>query len=152
VNSLVSIRRLSCNFSFVEFDQDPSSPLIQSDKAFKIYLSCLQNIGQATSIPTAVERRDKLLASQTATVATKSEPLGVPASPETPASTSPVDHTSPETSMPHTSSQAIAKQVLSKADSSSIFPPPPTLDALKSPIAAEASQVSPIQVSIVESK
>lgn len=140
------------NFLFVEFDQDPLSPLLQSDKAFKIYISSLQNIGQTASIPTAVERRDSLLASQAATVAAKkSEPLEVPASPETLTSTSLVDHT-PETSMPHTSSQAIAKEVLSKTNSSPSFLPPPTLDALKSPIAADASQTSPIQVSIVESK
>jgi len=62
-----------------------------------------------------------------------------------------VDHT-PETSKPHTSSQAIAKEVLSKTNSSPTFLPPPTLDALKSPMAADASQTSPIQVSIVESK
>jgi ATP-dependent metalloprotease len=140
------------NFLFVEFDQDPSSPLLQSDKAFKIYISSLQNIGQTASIPTAVERRDSLLASQVATVAAKkSEPLEVPASSETVASTPLVDHT-PETSMPHTSSQAIAKEVLSKTNSSSAFLPPPTFDALKSPMAADASQTTPIQVSIVESK
>ncbi|KIM49122.1 hypothetical protein M413DRAFT_438280 [Hebeloma cylindrosporum] len=131
---------------------DPSSPLLQSDKAFKIYLSSLQNIGQTASIPTAVEKRDSLLASQAATVAAKtSEPPEVPASPETLAST-PMDHTSPQTSIPPTSSQAIAKEVLSKTNSSPSFLPPPTLDALKSPIAAEASQTSPIQGSIVERK
>jgi len=125
--------------------------LLQSDKAFKIYISSLQNIGQTASIPTAVERRDSLLASQAATVVgKKSEPLEVPASPEALASTS-LEHASTETSIPHTSSQSIAKEVLSKTNSSPSFLPPP-LDALKSPITADASQASPIQVSIVESK
>ncbi|KAJ7905489.1 ATP-dependent peptidase [Mycena olivaceomarginata] len=56
---------------------DPSSPLLHSSEAFRLYLTCLVNTGQSASVFPAVRRRDVLIAAH---------PLAVP-SPAAPADT-----------------------------------------------------------------
>ncbi|KAF8964682.1 ATP-dependent peptidase [Flammula alnicola] len=141
---------------------DPSSPLLQSAEAFKIYLTCLNNLEQTASIPDAAKKRDALLAAQQGTVVanqtasgahSEAVEAGQPA-PTTPSATTPSEATQsiPETSTQHPSSQTIAQQVMAKSDASGTVHPPHTLDALKAPHVGDSSQINPIQVSIVERK
>ena len=46
--------------------QDPSSPLLRSDRAFQLYLTSLLKTGLESSINSAVRRRESLLASSAA--------------------------------------------------------------------------------------
>ncbi|KDR81608.1 hypothetical protein GALMADRAFT_239667 [Galerina marginata CBS 339.88] len=135
---------------------DPASPLLKSDKAFKIYLTCLQNLGQSSSIGNGVQKRDNLLAAQAAT-ATAVDPLTVNTSEmivSEPTTTNRLDSPIMHSTIAQSSSQAIAQEVLAKTEGSASAPPPPqsTLESLRSPLAAESSQATPIQVSIVERK
>ncbi|KAF4614907.1 hypothetical protein D9613_003054 [Agrocybe pediades] len=133
---------------------DPASPLLKSEDAFKAYLTCLDNLGQASSITAAVEKRDQLLATQSASVAATEIPpvsdvvpdLSTAAkAPETPQASL------PQSGAPHSSSQAIAQEVLSRSEHSSTAPSSAP-SSFKSPLTGEASQSNPIQVSIVERK
>ncbi|KAJ3514840.1 hypothetical protein NLJ89_g2128 [Agrocybe chaxingu] len=132
-------------------DYDPSSPLLKSAEAFKLYLTCLEKVGQGAEINNAVNKRDKLLAEQGATVAATEPPSqkvdGTQASSTEPASANPPTS---EASSPLTSSQAIAQQVLNKSNVSTTSSSPS--DLLKAATSAESSQANPIQVTIVERK
>ena len=48
--------------------------MLKSPAAFKIYLTSLQNAGQSTSIPVAVQKRDSLLAAQETAVVDGTSP------------------------------------------------------------------------------
>jgi len=132
--------------------KDPSSPLLQSPEAFKIYLTCLEKVGQTSSINAAVGKRDELLATQVATIAAdqSSAAESSPAPLDTPAASPIVDTPSPEPSKAPSPSEVIAQQVLSKSTAqktSSSGPPVP--EVLKLAATGEG-QAAPIQVSIVE--
>jgi ATP-dependent metalloprotease len=72
--------------------QDPSSPLLQSQEAFKTYLECLVQTDQQL-VSAAVKRRDALLAAQS--------PLGAPSTTQTDAA----DANSPPTPPPPAAEQ-----------------------------------------------
>ncbi|KAF8212239.1 ATP-dependent peptidase [Mycena galopus ATCC 62051] len=84
---------------------DPSSPLLHSSEAFRLYLTCLVNTGQSASVFPAVRRRDVLIAAN---------PLLVPPT-AAPAKDS-ADSNSPGTASPPSSvlseSQIIGQSVL----------------------------------------
>jgi len=128
--------------------------LLKSEQAFKIYLTCLDNLGQASSISAAVQKRDELLASQSAVTAT----TDVPVPDVTPEISSAVDKLSTPPNAPllqspisSSSSQAIAQEVLSRSEHPASAPPSGHSTS-KSPLSGETSQTNPIQVSIVESE
>ncbi|TFK29935.1 ATP-dependent peptidase [Coprinopsis marcescibilis] len=125
---------------------DPSSPLLESPDAFKLYLSALVNTGQQATVFSAVRRRDSLLAQH--------HPLAaVEAKPESETATEEGSKSSQEASEPWTS-QEIAQQVLAEplVTSSTATPPPLASDASKLASATTAHPGEPIQVSIVERK
>jgi len=99
--------------SSLDFSQDPSSPLLQSDKAFQIYLTSLLKTGLESSVNPAVRRRDSLLASSTA----ESNHLVSPQTIEPPSSSSRSDGLSSSSQPLATSgpsrSQKVAQAVLS---------------------------------------
>jgi ATP-dependent metalloprotease len=65
-------------------DQDPKSPLLGSEPAFQLYLTCLINTNQQASVDAAVRRRDSLLAASGLTSVVNPQPAeDVPASPTT---------------------------------------------------------------------
>jgi ATP-dependent metalloprotease len=69
VNSCVpvsSIDRLYIDRFMHAIPQDPSSPLLRSDRAFQLYLTSLLKNGLESSINSAVRRRESLLASSAA--------------------------------------------------------------------------------------
>ncbi|KAF5330739.1 hypothetical protein D9619_005757 [Psilocybe cf. subviscida] len=135
---------------------DPSSPLLQSDEAFKIYLTCLQNLEQTAEISTAAQKRDALLAGETVAAASVPAAEAVEAgqvASETLVFTSTTDATQPPvtdaTQTPITNaastltpSQVIAQQVLAQSGASR---------GLQTPLATNGP-TDPIQVTIVERK
>ncbi|PPQ71976.1 hypothetical protein CVT24_008193 [Panaeolus cyanescens] len=135
----------------VEFD--PSSPLLKSEEAFKVYLTCLQNLNQPTAINAAVEKRDALLATQAVGQATSPEqPNGQQVAPESVEASSFASTPVEQTPSVQTSSQRIAHQVTSHATSPSINHPSVAAKTAK-PFASSGDNGSdPIQVSIVERK
>ncbi|KAF9482749.1 ATP-dependent peptidase [Pholiota conissans] len=140
---------------------DPSSPLLQSTEAFKIYLTCLSHTGNSSAIPVAAKKRDELLAVHgTSVVAAQTGRAPLPETDNTtqPSQVEADTSANPEISGPvastqptATPSQVIAQQVISKADGSTTSPTSP-LEGLKSPLSGNAGQAQPIQVSIVEQK
>ncbi|KAJ7109374.1 peptidase family M41-domain-containing protein [Mycena epipterygia] len=86
---------------------DPSSPVLHSSEAFRLYLTCLVNTGQPASVFPAVRRRDALIAAHPlATVADAvKESADVDSSSDSPAVTSPPTPTLTE-------SQIIGQSVL----------------------------------------
>ncbi|KAJ3561306.1 hypothetical protein NP233_g10271 [Leucocoprinus birnbaumii] len=157
---------------------DPSSPLLHSQEAFKIYLSSLVQTNQQSAINAAVRRRDSLLAAHplvttgptlnTATTAeaTADATTTTTTIPESAVSSSPVEPAPPtEPSMPASpasskppvsSSQEIAQSVLAGQPAASIASSAVNasqLAKLKSSFSGpEGSTENPIQVSIVERK
>ncbi|KAF8201840.1 ATP-dependent peptidase [Pholiota molesta] len=140
----------------VEFD--PSSPLLHSPEAFKMYLTSLSNIGNNSAIPAAAKKRDELLAAHGASVAaaqTGESQAAESTNASQPTSREPVDAANSETPQPTptstqpTPSQVIAQQVIAEADGSTI-PPSSSLKALKTGNDSQAQ--APIQVTIVEQK
>ncbi|KAK0483622.1 ATP-dependent peptidase [Armillaria novae-zelandiae] len=139
---------------------DSTSPLLRSEEAFQIYLTCLINTGQQNSVYSAARRRDSLLASSPAVVGqqapTPQEQTDASVATETgvsePHPTSvPEPVTTPPPITPR-SSQDIAKAVLSthttsSASASSLFS---NVDPAK--LASAFESIGPVQVSIVERK
>jgi ATP-dependent metalloprotease len=130
--------------------QDPSSPLLKDDAAFKLYLAALVRTGQQNTVFSAARRRDSLLAEHHPETAAAAQPEGLEAT------TSEGSSQSQEVPKPSTS-QSIAETVLAGASpgtassaASNIPPPHPTSDASKLPGTAAATPGEPIQVSIVE--
>ena len=114
--------------------QDPSSPLLHSAAAFKLYITCLLITGQQPSINPAVRRRDSLLVAHP--LATTSPTLAAPSSTtelETPAT-----------------SQEIAQAVLSAPPVNSTPSTESTPNLAKLAVGGEAASSNPIQVAIVE--
>ncbi|KAJ7452414.1 ATP-dependent peptidase [Mycena galericulata] len=72
---------------------DPSSPVLHSSEAFRLYLTCLVNTGQPASVFPAVRRRDALIAANPPTtpapVVAAKDSAGSDAPSSSPASTSP---------------------------------------------------------------
>ncbi|KAG7452520.1 ATP-dependent peptidase [Guyanagaster necrorhizus] len=136
---------------------DPTSPLLRSEEAFQIYLTCLINTGQQNSVYSAARRRDSLLASLPAVVnhqaPTPQEQPNATIAPETGVSESHAT-SSPEPNPPlpitPKSSQDIAKAVLSTHATSSSSPLLSNVDPAKLASAFEA--IGPVQVTIVERK
>jgi ATP-dependent metalloprotease len=124
---------------------------LQSAEAFKIYLTCLEKVGQSASINAAVKKRDELLAASGVSPVTNPAPSNAPQQPTQPASL-PTDPATAEPSKVQpvpTSSQVIADQVLSKPDAQGASSSrTPILDTFKS--SNNSSQNAPIQVTIVE--
>lgn len=130
--------------------------MLQSDEAFKIYLTCLQNLEQTAEISTAAQKRDALLAGETVAAASVPAAEAVEAgqvASETLVSTSTTDATQPPvtdaTQTPITNaastltpSQVIAQQVLAQSGASR---------GLQTPLATNGP-TDPIQVTIVERK
>ncbi|KAF9532978.1 ATP-dependent peptidase [Crepidotus variabilis] len=138
---------------------DPSSPLLQSPDAFKIYLTCLEKTGQSAAINAAVKRRDDLLTSQGVTIAvapnTTDKPSQIPEDVNIALSSTDASPAQPPTLplVTPTVSQVIAQQVLSKSNQLGATPPPPsTADALKLSTSGEPSRSGPMEVTIVERK
>lgn len=139
---------------------DSNSPLLRSEEAFQIYLTCLINTGQQNSVYSAARRRDSLLASSPAVVGhqapTPQEQTDASAATETGVSelyptSVPEPVTTPPPITPR-SSQDIAKAVLSthttsSASASSLFS---NVDPAK--LASAFESIGPVQVSIVERK
>lgn len=148
---------MSVSHSKIPRTQDPSSPLLQSTDAFKMYILSLYNASQASSIPAAAKKRDELLAAH-GTIAAGAQAVGKldtlqpTAGTENPTLTATPDKTQANTnseSQPN-SSETIAQQVMASAQSTA----KPTMESLKSPLTTNSSpaQTQPIQVSIVERK
>ncbi len=135
--------------------QDPSSPLLQSTEAFKMYILSLYNAGQTASIPVAAKKRDELLATHGtiaagAHVAEKldaQQPTTENAEPTLTASSDKTQATTNSESQP-SASELIAQQVMASAHSTA----KPAMESSKSPLTTNSSpaQTQPIQVSIVE--
>ncbi|KAF7304881.1 ATP-dependent peptidase [Mycena kentingensis (nom. inval.)] len=83
---------------------DPSSPLLHSGEAFRLYLTCLVNTGQSGSVFPAIRRRDSLIAANPLPANTTVDP--------SPA-TSPDGVKAPATTL--TDSHLIAQSVLANA-------------------------------------
>ncbi|KDQ33288.1 hypothetical protein PLEOSDRAFT_48395 [Pleurotus ostreatus PC15] len=116
---------------------DSSSPLLKSDEAFQLYLTALLRLGNPSSIPAAVRRRDSLLVGTGATT--------IP---------SQTEGSQGASGRPVSKSQEIADSVLSaQALGSTGTPVPPGSDMAKLAAAIQAaggSAAAPVQVSIVE--
>ncbi|TEB31311.1 ATP-dependent metallopeptidase Hfl [Coprinellus micaceus] len=138
---------------------DPTSPLLVSPEAFKLYLACLVNTDQRASVFSAVRRRDSLLAAhhpaaaEASSTVASTTPSESSAPEGTEAATTQTGAATPEVSKPLTS-QAIAESVLAgplvaPTGPSAATPPPAfiKLDGLGDKHSGE-----PIQVSIVERK
>uniref|UniRef100_A0A8H7Y5K6 AAA+ ATPase domain-containing protein n=1 Tax=Psilocybe cubensis TaxID=181762 RepID=A0A8H7Y5K6_PSICU len=132
---------------------DASSPLLKSDEAFRIYVTSLQNLDQASAISDAVTKRDGLLAAQTGATATVN--MSVPSDATNGQMSTQSNGTSSPVQTP-TSSEIIAQQVLSRPETSNHASPASqstsSTNPFKLPLASENSQAHPIQVSIVERK
>ncbi|KAK0197114.1 ATP-dependent peptidase [Armillaria mellea] len=139
---------------------DSTSPLLRSEEAFQIYLTCLINTGQQNSVYSAARRRDSLLASSPTVVSyqtpTPQEQTDASVATETGVSEPhPTSAAEPVTTPPPVtprSSQDIAKAVLSthttsSASASSLFS---NVDPAK--LASAFESIGPVQVSIVERK
>lgn len=85
-------------------DQDPTSPLLQSDDAFQIYLMALSDSSHSSSVMPAVRRREQLLRSLAPAIDTSQ-----PAS-EQVKEASAEDQAEPQTSVSR--SEEIAQQIL----------------------------------------
>lgn len=99
--------------------QDPSSPVLQSDKAFELYLSALAKNGLEPSINAAVRRRDGILAAGAVAATPSSDPTPQASSLESTPSTenhTPVTETpAPASPTPSTPSRSelVAQKILS---------------------------------------
>ncbi|KAJ4487958.1 ATP-dependent peptidase [Lentinula aciculospora] len=91
---------------------DPSSPLLHSEEAFRVYISCLVNTGQQAAVNPAIRRRDSLINAHPSSGSSTPESVensntslleGEPTTAETPASST----------LKVSSSQEIAQSVLS---------------------------------------
>lgn len=154
---------------------DPSSPLLHSQEAFKIYLSCLVQTNQQTAINAAVRRRDSLLAAHPLTTSgsavnanavteVSGEAATVPApEPAVPSSTESTPSAEPSAPAPSEApkqavspSQEIAQSVLSGQPAASVASGAVNASQfakLKGSFSGpEGSTENPIQVSIVERK
>ncbi|KAJ7774612.1 ATP-dependent peptidase [Mycena maculata] len=89
---------------------DPSSPVLHSSEAFRLYLTCLVNTGQAASVFPAVRRRDALLAANP--LATPAPTDAVKDSVDPNPTSSPTESTSPSPAPVLTESQIIGQSVL----------------------------------------
>lgn len=132
-------------------NQDPTSPLLQSDAAFEIYCRCLVKTGHEASINSAVRRRDSLLASALATAAANKSVIknNSDASTNVPSSTLPGE----TSKAPLTRSEQIARSVMagpteSISAGSSNTSPMTKLAGLWGSSAGGAS--NPLPVTIVE--
>lgn len=106
--------------------QNPTSPLLQSDEAFGIYLEALINSGLQSSVDLAVRRRESLLAALPADAATPATEMAaastsLPSSDTTHANVSNVaidsvvsSPNSFEPSAPQSRSQKVAAQLLAR--------------------------------------
>lgn len=138
--------------------QDPSSPLLHSEEAFRVYISCLVHTGQHSSVSAAVRRRESLLAAN---------PLPespAPRTPESAESTSLLEEestisaekaaTAATAAKTLSSSQEIAQNVMSGTNDP--IQQRPTKDAtlLTTPLSlgsgSAAASGTPIEVTIVE--
>ncbi|KAF7338299.1 ATP-dependent peptidase [Mycena venus] len=90
---------------------DPSSPLLHSSEAFRLYLTCLVNTGQSASVFPAVRRRDVLIAANTLVTPAPAAPADTAnssAASNSPGTAAPVSPPSPGLS----ESQIIGQSVL----------------------------------------
>lgn len=135
--------------------QDPTSPLLRSGSAFQLYLTCLLNTGQRTSIAPAVRRRDTLLAAQisaTAPLASQETSGESVTTAETRAGTSVDSQSSPQTTLVTPSSQDLAQAVIS-GQVNKVGEVTTHSDISKFASALDGTAThNPIQVSIVESQ
>ncbi|KAI0082664.1 ATP-dependent metallopeptidase Hfl [Panus rudis PR-1116 ss-1] len=99
---------------------DPENPLLRSDEAFKLYLTALSKNGLEASVPSAVRRRDALLAASTGSSSTNASSTGTESnSPDVTSSGSNVSVPTPSAPSTTTStsvkssSQQVADAVLS---------------------------------------
>ncbi|KAF5391384.1 hypothetical protein D9757_001895 [Collybiopsis confluens] len=53
---------------------DPSSPLLHSEAAFRVYISCLVNSGQQSAVDAAVRRRESLLSAHPLPLSSPAQP------------------------------------------------------------------------------
>ena len=157
MNSCVIGSITSCPGLMHGGQQDPTSPLLVSPEAFKLYLACLVNTDQRASVFSAVRRRDSLLAAhhpaaaEASSAVASTTPSESPAPEGTETATTQTGATTSEVSKPLTS-QAIAESVLAgplvAPTAPSAATPPPAfvkLDGLGDKLSGD-----PIQVSIVE--
>jgi len=133
---------------FCEFDS--SSPVIQSDRAFELYLSALVKNGLESSVDPGVRKRDSILSASTVVSAPPSDPL--PQKP--PATSEPITGTIPPPT-PQSRSEAVAKKVLTGAllGGSSSGPTKVDSSQLASALSGGAGvSGNPIHVTLAESK
>ncbi|KAJ6596891.1 ATP-dependent peptidase [Mycena vulgaris] len=88
---------------------DPSSPVLQSSEAFRLYLTCLVNTGQSASVFPAVRRRDALIAANPPVTPSPTEAVKGSTDASSP-SESPTSTSSPAPAL--TESQIIGQSVL----------------------------------------
>ncbi|KAJ6547561.1 ATP-dependent peptidase [Mycena capillaripes] len=87
---------------------DPSSPLLHSSEAFRLYLTCLVNTGQSASVFPAVRRRDVLIAANPPVAPAPADAVTDGVDSKSPAPTSPA----PPPSTVLSESQIIGQSVL----------------------------------------
>ncbi|KAJ4495533.1 ATP-dependent peptidase [Lentinula lateritia] len=141
---------------------DPSSPLLHSEEAFRVYISCLVNTSQQAAVNPAVRRRDSLLSAHP--LSGSSTPASSETTSDAPflegesvvSSTTESPAPTPSTAAKISPSQDIAQSVLSgmkdpvqnRTPLKHVIPPNPLALAT----GAAATQGSPIEVTIVERK
>ncbi|KAF4576563.1 hypothetical protein EYR36_000838 [Pleurotus pulmonarius] len=139
---------------------DSASPLLKSDEAFQLYLSALLRLGNPSSIPAAVRRRDSLLTGTGAAPIPSQTEGSEAATVDSTATTSSKESSGPllegATGKPVSKSQEIADSVLSSqalGSTGTLVPPGSDMAKLAAAIqAAGGSGAAPVQVSIVERK
>ncbi|KAF9069622.1 ATP-dependent peptidase [Rhodocollybia butyracea] len=135
---------------------DPSSPLLHSGDAFRVYIACLVNTGQQAAVNAAVRRRESLLSAHplsSSTVTTSEAPLL-----EDNATSGAVEKTAAATAATavktFSSSQEIAQSVLSgqkdPIQQRSSQDPTPLNNPLTLGSVSTTANGSPIEVTIVE--
>ncbi|KAJ3845047.1 ATP-dependent peptidase [Lentinula raphanica] len=143
---------------------DPSSPLLHSDEAFRVYISCLVNTGQQAAVNSAIRRRDSLLSAHPLPASSKppsadttsdAPVLDGESATSVPAGSPATTTTTAAAAAKALSSQDIAQGVLSGTNDPAQQRPlkdasPPNPLALASGAAATAG--GPIEVTIVERK
>ncbi|KAL4074440.1 peptidase family M41-domain-containing protein [Scleroderma yunnanense] len=148
----------------------PKSPLIQSDKAFRLYLLALMDSGLQSSVDLATRRRDSILTGSESSSAPENNPtVQADASPSSSKVGTPEDATAeqsstssaPDPSTPQTRSQKIASELLANqtnswASRSQESSSPTTTPAMASLIEAltkgAGASSSPIHVTLSEPK
>ena len=148
MNSYVSLS--ATHLGFITAFQDPKSPLLRSDEAFRAYVTSLTRTDKSNSVQAAVRRRDSLLAASTPTDAVSDTPeSAVDVAPSSEAAAQPVTPPPAPANAPAVaprSSQEIAMSVLAARSDSPFNANTAGTDSSKTPF----DPTSPVQVTIVE--